>query len=308
MVQKQSKASVLLDYVWMTIGCVIFCLAWEVFLIANHIASGGLAGICTVINFCTGIPVSYSYIILNVVLLGVGFLVMGKGFGFKTIYCIALTTVLFDIIPRMDFMQQIVANPILGDDDKVLYPIIGGLLEAVGISFIFKRGGSTGGTDVVALILNKFWPISPGKVYMSLDIFIIASVLLAPGMGLKDMVYGYIAMLSFTMFLDFLLLGSKATVQVLVFSKKYKEIADVMTGSLNRGVTALNAVGWYTQQESKVLLIMVRKTQLSVITRAIKDIDPNAFVSVSSASAVYGQGFDEMRTGLDRKKKKQEQE
>ena len=81
-----------------------------------------------------------------------------------------------------------------------------------------------------------------------------------------------------------------------------------MTGSLNRGVTALNAVGWYTQQESKVLLIMVRKTQLSVITRAIKDIDPNAFVSVSSASAVYGQGFDEMRTGLDRKKKKQEQE
>ncbi len=294
--QKQSKSTIILDYVWMTIGCAIFCVAWEAFLISNHIASGGLAGICTVINFCTGIPVSWSYILLNVVLLGIGFLILGKGFGFKTIYCIALTTVLFDIFPNTPFIQHLAENPLLGNDDKVLYPIIGGLLEAVGISFIFKRGGSTGGTDVIALILNKFWPVSPGKVYMSLDLFIIASVLLAPGMGIKDMVYGYIAMLSFTLFLDFLLLGSKATV-----------IADEMTGNLRRGVTALNAVGWYSQQESKVLLIMVRKTQLTMITRAIKEIDPGAFVSVSSASAVYGQGFDEMRTGLDRKKKQQEQ-
>ncbi|MBQ9184374.1 MAG: YitT family protein [Bacteroidales bacterium] len=305
MKQKQSTITTILDYVWMTVGCVIFAIAWEAFLIPNHIASGGLAGICTVINFSTGIPVSFSYIVLNVVLLGIGFLVLGKGFGFKTIYCIALTTVLFDILPRMPFIANLSENPLL--DDKVLNPIIGGLIEAVGINFIFKRGGSTGGTDVIALILNKFWPVSPGKVYMCLDVFIIASVLLVPGMGIKDMVYGYIAMLSFTLFLDFLLLGSKATVQVLVFSKKYKEIADEMTGNLRRGVTALNAVGWYTQQESKVLLIMVRKTQLSMITRAIKDIDPGAFVSVSSASAVYGQGFDEMRTGIDRKKKQQEQ-
>lgn len=304
MSKKQSKFTLFLDYVWMTVGCVIFAIAWEAFLISNHIASGGLAGICTVINFSTGIPVSFSYIVLNVLLLGIGFLVLGKGFGFKTIYCIALTTVLFDVLPRTPFIANLETNPLL--DDKVLNPIIGGLIEAIGISFIFKRGGSTGGTDVIALILNKFWPVSPGKVYMCLDVFIIASVLLVPGMGIKDMVYGYIAMLSFTLFLDFLLLGSKATVQVLVFSKKYKEIADEMTINLSRGVTALQAVGWYSQQESKVLLIMVRKTQLSMITRAIKDIDPGAFVSVSSASAVYGQGFDEMRTGIDRKKKQQD--
>ena len=301
MTHKNNKLTLLADYVWMTVGCLIFCVAWEAFLISNHIASGGLAGICTVINFCTGIPVSWSYIVLNSLLLGIGFLVLGKGFGVKTIYCIALTTVMFDILPKMPFIANLAEHPIL--DDKVLNPIIGGLLEAVGINFIFKRGGSTGGTDVIALILNKFWPVSPGKVYMCLDVFIIASVLLAPGMGIKDMVYGYIAMLSFTLFLDFLLLGSKATVQVLVFSQKYKEIADEMTGTLSRGVTALNAVGWYSQKDSKVLLIMVRKTQLSMITRAIKEIDPGAFVSVSSASAVYGQGFDEMRTGIDRKKK-----
>lgn len=301
MSHKQSTVSIISDYLWMTVGCIIFAFAWESFLIANHIASGGLAGICTVINFCTGLPVSWSYIALNAILLSIGFLVLGKGFGVRTIFCIALTTVLFDILPRMSYIAGLAEKPML--DDMILNPIIGGLLEAVGINLIFKHGGSTGGTDVIALILNKFWPVSPGKVYMCLDVFIIASVLLAPGMGLKDMVYGYIAMLSFTLFLDFLLLGSKATVQVLVFSKKYKEIADEMTVNLHRGVTALEAVGWYSQQESRVLLIMVRKTQLQQITKAIKDIDPGAFVSVSSASAVYGQGFDEMRTGIDRKKK-----
>ena len=304
MSQKEGKLTVVLDYFWMTLGCVIFAFAWEAFLISNHIASGGVAGICTVINFCTGIPVSWSYIVLNIVLLAVGFLVLGNGFGLKTIYCIALTTVLFDILPRTPFIMSLAETPLL--DDKILNPIIGGLIEAIGINFIFQRGGSTGGTDVVALILNKFWPISPGKVYMCLDVFIIASVLLAPGMGIKDMVYGYIAMLSFTLFLDFLLLGSKATVQVLVFSRKYKEIADEMTQNLSRGVTALEAVGWYTQKESKVLLIMVRRTQLNTITKAIKEIDPGAFVSVSAASAVYGQGFDEMKTGIERKKKQQD--
>ena len=303
----KGKISTLIwDYVLMTFGCVIFCMSWESFLIPNQIASGGLTGICTVIQYATGFPVSVSYVLLNVILLAIGFLIIGNGFGLKTIYCIALTTVLFAVLPKFDFLKSVEGNP-LYISDKVLIPIIGGLIEAIGISFIFKRGGSTGGTDVVALIFGKFWPVSPGKVYMCLDVFIIASILLVPGTSVQDMVYGYIAMLSFTLFLDFLLLGSKATVQVLVFSKKFKEIADEITINLNRGVTALEAVGWYTQKTSKVLIIMVRKTQLSTITKAIKKIDPNAFVSVSSASAVYGEGFEEMKTGIELKKKKNEQ-
>ena len=292
------------DYVLMTLGGLVFCMAWDCFLIPNGIASGGLTGLCTIIQFATGFPVAISYILLNVVLLGIAFLILGNGFGVKTIYCILITTLMFEILPQFDSIQALPGRP-LYISEKVLIPIIGGLLEAIGISWIFRRGGSTGGTDVIALILNKFWPVSPGKVYMVLDIFIIASVLLIPGKTLQDMIYGYLAMISFSLFLDFLLLGSKATVQVLVFSQHYQEIADHITRHMHRGVTAIDSVGWYSQAEGKVLLIVVRKTQMTELTKAIKEIDPKAFVSISSATSVYGEGFEEMKTGFQRKKKQQ---
>lgn len=283
----------------MSLGCVIFCLAWDGFMIPNGIASGGVMGLCTIFQFATGVPVPYTYILLNAILLGIGFWVLGTGFGFKTIYCIALTTVLFQFAPDIDIIKSIPGNP-LYISDKILIPVIGGLLEAIGILMIFRRGGSTGGTDIVALIFNKYWPISPGKVFMIVDFFIIASILLVPGKTLQDMVYGYIAMIAFSLFLDFLMLGEKATAQVLVFSKKYEEIADEISLKLNRGVTALKAVGWYSKADSKVLLIIVKRTQLQPLTKAIKNIDPKAFVSVSSASGVYGEGFEEMKTGIDK--------
>ena len=290
------------DYAIMSLGCAIFCLAWDAFLIPNGIASGGVAGFCTILQFATGIPLAYTYVLLNIILLVIGFWIMGNGFGFRTIYCIALTTVIFQLAPNLEIIKAVEGNP-LYISERILIPVIGGLLEAVGILMIFRRGGSTGGTDIIALIFSKFWPVSPGKVFMILDLFIIASILLVPGKTLQDMVYGYIAMLAFTLFLDYLLLGNKATVQVLVFSSKYEEIADEIAWKLNRGVTALRAIGWFSKSESKVLLIIVRRTQLQLITRAIKNIDPKAFVSISSASGVYGEGFEEMKTGLDKKKK-----
>ena len=291
-----------LDYAVITLGALVFCMAWDSFLIPNGIASGGLTGLCTVIQFATGIPLSVSFIVLNAVLLCLAFWVLGGGFGIKTIFCIAVTTVLFEVLPHFEVLEALPGRP-LYISEKILLPIIGGLVEAVGISWIFRHGGSTGGTDIIALVLNKFWPISPGKVYMVIDLFIIASVLLIPGKGLQDMVYGYIAMLSFSFFLDYLMLGSKATVQVMVFSRNYEAIADHITRKMNRGVTAINSVGWYTRNDSKILLIIARKTQLSELTKAIKGIDPKAFVSVCSATGVYGEGFEEMKTGFERKKK-----
>ena len=294
---------IVLDYVVISLGALVFCMAWDCFMIPNGIAGGGLTGLCTIIQFATGLPLFISYIILNAILLGLAFLVLGDGFGFKTIFCIGMTTLLFEVLPHFEFLQALPGRP-LYISEKILIPVIGGLIEAIGISWIFRRGGSTGGTDIIALILNKFWPVSPGKVYVVIDLFIIASVLLIPGKTLQDMVYGYIAMLSFSFFLDYLLLGSKATVQIMVFSRNYAEIADHITHKLNRGVTAINSVGWYTQNDSKILLIVARKTQLSGLTKAIKSIDPKAFVSVCSATGVYGEGFEEMKTGFERKKKK----
>ena len=156
---------------------------------------------------------------------------------------------------------------------------------------------------MAALVINKFWPVTPGKVYLYSDLFIIASVLLIPGKTFEDMIYGYIAMVTFSFMLDFVLLGSKSTVQLLVFTNKPDEMADYMMNTMHRGVTALKSVGWYTKKEKNVLLIVARKSQMPELSKAIKFIDDKAFVSVSPASSVYGEGFDELKTGIAKKKK-----
>ena len=303
---KTSKVlSVLWDYVLMTVGTLIFVMAWTSFLIPNNLASGGLTGLTTILDYATNgrIPMDFTYALLNVVLLIAGFLFLGKAFGFKTIYVIALSSLLFWLLPKY-FPNLEVVDPEL---DKIMVVLIGGAMESVGIGMILLRGGSTGGTDIVAMILNKYWPISPGKVYLYSDIFIVSSLLLLPvesGGGLVNMIYAYVVMLVFSFGVDYVLLGNKSSVQLLVFSKKYKEIADHIIYDVQRGVTALQSVGWYSQKESKVLLIILRKYQMNEVINEIKRIDKDAFVSVSSANSVYGEGFEEIKTGLSLKKKK----
>ena len=294
---KPSFRSTLEDYAVITLGVLFYTFAWADMLIPNGIASGGLTGACTILNFATGIPVYLSYIIVNTLLILLGTIVLGKGFGFKTLYAIGLSTLGLDILAGMENLHVFF-------DNKLLLVVVAAIIESIGITFILARGGSTGGTDIVALIVNKFWPISLGKVFLALDLFIIASVLLIPGKTVEDMVYGYVAMVIFSVFVDWVLLGRNSTWQIMVFSNKYKEIADTVIHDLNRGVTALDAQGWYSGERKKVLLIMVRKPELHTITKTVKEIDPTAFVTVSSASTVYGEGFDEMKTGINLKLKK----
>ena len=283
------------EYIFLTFGIEVYCLSWTSFLIPNGIASGGGTGLCTIVYFATGVPVAVSFFILNAILLILGFLALGKAFGVKTSYAIILSTVLFDLFPKFDW--------VITFDNKLLIAVVGGILEALGIGLVLLRGGSTGGTDIAAMIVNKYWPVSPGKVYLFSDIFIIASVLLIPGKTLEDMIYGYVVMVTFSFMVDFVLLGQKSSAQVLIFSTKYKEIADNISRNMHRGVTAFQSIGWYSQTESRVLLVVVRQHQLHEVVAMIKSIDNKAFVSVSSASGVYGEGFDEMKTGLKLKKK-----
>ena len=282
------------DYIVLAIGCVIYCLGWTAFLIPGGIASGGGTGLCTILYFATGIPVAYSFFVLNAILLIIGFLMLGKGFGVKTIVAIILSSLLFDFLPHLDF--------VVAFDDRLVTAIVGGLVEALGIGLVLMSGGSTGGTDIVAMVINKYWPISPGRVYLITDLFIIASVLLVPGKDVNDMMYGYVTMVTFSFAIDWVLMGSKSSAQIYIFSKKYQEISDHIVHNLNRGVTALNSVGGYSGQEGKVLLVICRKQQLQSVVNEVKAIDPKAFVSVSSVSSVYGEGFEELKTGFKRKK------
>ena len=296
---KINLTSLIWDYILITLGVFLYTMAWSWMMIPNGIASGGLTGAATILNFATGIPVYLSFTVINVLLIIAGVLVLGKGFGFKTLYAIGLSSLFLGILGKMDTMY-------LFFDNKLLLVVVAGVLESIGIAIILDRGGSTGGTDIVALIINKFWPISLGRVFLVADLFIIASVLLVDGKTIEDMVYGSVAMLVFSIMVDWITLGRKSTWQIMVFSDKYKEIADSVINDLKRGVTALDAQGWYSGENKKVLLIMVRKPELHTITKAVKSIDPKAFMTVSAASTVYGEGFDEMKTGVTLNLKKKQ--
>ena len=293
---------VIWDYFLMTIGSVIFCMAWTSIIIPTGLASGGLTGLCTIIQYATGgaIPIGWTYPIINIGLLILGFLTLGRAFGIKTIYVILLTSLLFEVLPKFPVLE---CHDFV--NDKLIGALVGAAMESVGLGLVLLRGGSSGGTDIIAMMINKCWPVSPGRVYLFTDIFIIASMLFVPGKGIIDVVYAYVIMLGFSFGIDFVLLGNKSSVQILVFSNKYQEIADHMIHDVHRGVTALQSVGWYSQQDSKVLLIVSRKQQMNEVIREVKSIDSKAFISVSTAMSVFGEGFEEVKTGLKIRKNKQ---
>ena len=218
---------------------------------------------------------------------------------------ILLSTLLFRVLgdESMRFLWS-VEGQVLYVGDGILVPIIGGLMEAVGLSLILLRGGSTGGTDILALIVNKFWPITLGRFYVMADLIIITLLIFVPGHCFTDVVYGYITMGVCAYVLDLIMLGKESAVQVLIFSNHYEAIGNYVTKEMERGVTALKAIGWYTQEDRKVLMVMIRKTEMAQLVKAVKEVDPKAFVTVVPANNVYGEGFGEMKTGLPLKKKK----
>lgn len=303
-VSKKKILGIAWDYLILTLSMVLYSIAWGCFMVPNNFIDGGLTGLCAIIQFATHdlIPLSASYFVLNTLLIIAGFAVLGKGFGVRTVYCILISSACLSFLPELEFLHSTEGH-FFYVKESVLLPIIAGMLEAVAISMAFSRGGSTGGTDIITLIVNKYWPISPGKIFLFTDFVIVTSLLLLPGKTFSDVVYGYLTMISFAFVIDYILMGRKSTVKLLVFSEKYAEIADYIIG-MDRGVTVVKAMGWYSKQDKDMLLILIRRSQLHQLTEAIKQIDKKAFVSVSPASGVYGEGFDEIKTGFKRKKKK----
>ena len=283
------------SYAIITVGLILYTLAWIVFIIPHQLVGGGVTGISAVFQYCTGFHVSYSFFIINAILLLIALKILGPAFGVKTVYAMVVTTLLLRFLPMVipqEFIQIIAL-----DNGKLLSVIIGGMLSALGISLTFSQGGSSGGTDIVALMITKYRAISPGKILLILDIFIIGSSLIVPtegswGVRVANLVYGYVMAGVFSVSLDLFVSGSKQSVQILIFSKNYEKIADRITGELHRGVTALEGKGWYTKAESTVLVVVARKHELKFLLNLIKEEDPQAFLSVGSVSGVYGSGFD----------------
>jgi len=297
-----------MEYLVLTLGTFLYCVPWDWFVIPNNYSSGGVTGLLTLLQYATGgaIQVGLSYIVVNASLLIGAFFILGKGFGIRTIYCIAVSTIFFEILPHFPQMFC-VEGGLLYVPETVLIPILAGVIEGLGLGLVLRYGGSTGGSDIFAMIINKYWPMSPGRFYLITDAVIIAMVLLLPGKTFADMIYGYLMMIVSSIFVDFVVVGAKSSVQVLVFSDRNEEIADYIMNTLDRGVTKLKAIGGYTGNDKKVLLIMLRSKELHKLSEAVKEMDPNAFMSVSPANSVFGEGFEEIKTGLKSIKAKKDE-
>ena len=270
-----------------TFGLLLNALAWTAFLIPAEITGGGITGVSTLIFYATGFPLGIMYLIINAILILISIKILGTNFGVKTIFSVVVLAFFLSLL------QRYINKPIV--NDTFLSTVIGGILGGAGIGIVFSQGSSTGGTDIIAMIINKYRNINPGRVILYLDIFIIASSFLIFG-SLEKIVYGYVAMGLTSYTIDLLFTGSKQSVQMFIFSKKYDLIADRIGKELGRGVTIIDGHGWYTGEETKVLLVMVKKPEASSIFRIIKEVDQNAFMSVNNVMGVYGQGFERIRT------------
>ena len=295
------------EYLLISLGVLFYTGGWTFFLMPKNLVGGGVTGIGVILEYATGFPVSYTYLILNVLLLIASFFILGKGFGAKTIYAILLTTVCFRFMGQIPGVQEFAAKL---TEEPLMAVIMGGIMTGVGIGMSISVGGSTGGTDIIALIYTKFRTVSPGKVILVLDVVIICSSLLVPSYQVVDgvetlvswpdkvlaVVFGFLLVVITSTVLDLYISGSRQSVQLFILSKKSDEIAEAITVELRRGVTVLDGMGWYTKEPSKVLLVITRKTDLNLMLRYIKAIDPHAFLSVSSVSGVYGNGFDAIKS------------
>jgi len=285
-VKKPDIRLIIKDYFIMLMGLTLYAFSWTLFLVPAQITGGGISGLAAVIFYSTKIPIGLTFFAINVVLVGIAMKILGASFGIKTIFSMSVLSVLFSI-PQNMFPGAII-------NDNFLSAVLGGMLGGVGIGLVFSRGGSTGGTDIIAMIINKYRNISPGRIIMYCDVIIIGSSYFLVH-SLDKMVYGFVSMAVVSYTVDAYLSGSNASAQIFIFSPKYEEIADFINSEFGRGVTALNGTGWYTQNNVKVLITIVRKKETSILFRKVKEIDPEAFISMASVMGVYGQGFDKIK-------------
>ena len=285
-------------YFIITLGLLAYVLGWEIFLIPQHLVGGGVTGISSILLYTFGIPVSVSFFVINTILLLIAVKVLGKAFGIKTVYAIFATSLFFHFVPQIipqDFIQEIALN-----NGKLICAIFGGVLSGLGIGIAFTQGGRSGGTDIVALMVAKYRNIAPGRMILYMDLVIIACSLLVPptegetwGMRLATVLYGYMLIAACSGIIDLVVSGSRQSLQLYIFSKKYAQIADEIT-KLGRGVSVIDSQGWYTKNESKMLIVIIHKQEIGKVQSMIKEIDKEAFIAISSVTSVYGQGFQQL--------------
>ena len=297
------------DYFNITLGLMLYTFGFTVFLLPYQIVTGGVTGLAAVIYYGTNIPIYLSYFIINVVLLALALKVLGMKFMLKTIYAIFMLSFMLAVAQDWATGSHGELTKVLGEGQDFMSLVIGCCCTGLSLAIVFLNNGSTGGTDIIAAVVNKYHNISLGRVLIFVDFLIVGSSFFVfdakPGYetidAVRKVVFGLCTMVIENLMLDYVMNARRESVQFLIFSKKYQEIANAIGMQMDHGVTILDGHGWYTGQEMKVLCILAKKNESTYIFRIVKIIDPNAFVSQSSVIGVYGEGFDEMKVKIKEK-------
>ncbi|MGL5272412.1 MAG: YitT family protein, partial [Phocaeicola sp.] len=282
---KQRMVRELRDYLTIALGMMMYSVGWTVFLLPNDITAGGVPGIASIVYFASGFPVQYTYFAINAILLVASLIILGWRFSMKTVFAVFTMTTLLPII------QSWTVDLNMLEDQPFMACVIGASFCGGGIGVAFSANGSSGGTDIVAAIINKYRDITLGRVILITDMVIILSSYLV----LRDwekVVYGFATLYISSFVLDQVVNSVRQSVQFFIISKKHEEIGHRINKDLGRGVTIIDGVGCYTKANVKMMFVLAKKRESTTIFRLIKDIDPVAFVSQSAVIGVFGEGFD----------------
>ncbi|MGL4332618.1 MAG: YitT family protein [Bacteroidales bacterium] len=275
------------DYTMIFFGLFLYALGFTGFLVPNEITTGGMGGIAALIFYATKIPIDVSFGTLNGILLLISIRILGFKFSIRTIYGVVVLTLLFKAF------GMFITEPLI-KGETFMSIVIGSMLCGAGVGLVFTSNGSTGGTDIIAAIVNKYKNITFGRMILYCDILIISCSYLI-FQSVEKVVYGFVVMAIMSYTIDMIINGIRQSVQFLIFSKDYEKIAESINKEVNRGVTILDGTGWYSKQPVKVIVVMARRTEAMTIFRIVKQIDNNAFISQSNVVGVYGQGFDQIK-------------
>ena len=275
------------DYATITIGLILYAVGLIGFIKPGGIVTGGLAGVALLVEYASNIPLQYTYFLVNCALLFVALKVLGVKFLIKTIYGVIVLTTLLTLC------QMFIKEPII-KEEPLLSGVIGAMMCGAGIGLVFSCTGSTGGTDIVVALINKYKNIAFGRGMLLCDFFIICCSYLVFE-DYQKIISGLIVMGVMTYSIDMVINGFRQSVQVLIFSDKYEVIADAINRELNRGCTVLDGMGWFSKKPTKVIIVLAKRTEAIEMFRLIKSIDENAFISQSTVRGVYGKGFDQIR-------------
>ena len=279
---KPDKKTVLAEikrYVIITVALFTMCLGWTAFLIPNHLMGGGVSGIAALIYWGTGLSTGISVFVINAILLLIALKVIGVGFGIKTGYSIIMASVF------MSLLQHYITDPMMAGEmqpfvsDHFLAAILGGGLAGASIGLAFTQGGSTGGTDIVAMMVCKYVNVSQGIVGNTIEDFIYSCVVLGVNSYCVDLV----------------LTGNKQTVQAFIFTAEPDRVAERVSTEMMRGVTMINGTGWYSKHEGPILMVVAHKRESQQILRIVKEEDPKAFMTMNTVMGAYGKGFEQIK-------------